>query len=152
VTADPVLRAADLRRQGEGLRALRKRAGRTQTEVAAGLGLATETYRLYERGVSSLDFGRVRAFAKALGATTPELVEACGLLEATVPEEAEWNPRAILEAEGVSARKAEQILGDLHGRGIETQRAVIEAALMIHREEVAAGEAEAPKGRDEASA
>ncbi len=56
------------------LRALRKRAGKTQVQLAAELGMHQSVLSRYERGELRLHGALVTAFAKALGARPDEIL------------------------------------------------------------------------------
>lgn len=55
------------------LRALRMRAGLTQTEVAAAAGLDRSFYNEVEKALHSISVDRIPALAKALGVASSEL-------------------------------------------------------------------------------
>ncbi|MEU9426262.1 helix-turn-helix transcriptional regulator [Streptomyces sp. NPDC048342] len=60
---------------GRRLRALRIRAGKTQTAVAAEAGMDRSFYAEVEAAVHSISVDRIPALAKALGVTASELFQ-----------------------------------------------------------------------------
>lgn len=58
----------------ENLREARKRAGKTQQQVADAIGIAKSTYCQYETGASEPNVLRMIAIAKFLGVTGNELL------------------------------------------------------------------------------
>ena len=64
----------DEKRIAETLRALRKRRGLTQVEIAERLGISQSLYSEYERGALRLHGGLVAGLAKALRASADEIL------------------------------------------------------------------------------
>ncbi|WP_221354840.1 helix-turn-helix domain-containing protein [Streptomyces beigongshangae] len=63
---------------GRRLRALRTRAGMTQTATAAAAGMDRSFYAEVEASVHSISVDRIPALAKALGVTPAELFQDMG--------------------------------------------------------------------------
>jgi transcriptional regulator with XRE-family HTH domain len=139
------------RRQSAVLARLRTEADLNPTEAGARVGVSYSQWLRYESGETPVPPAYFDAISRGFGVSKTELTIAFGLLS-DVADEADWDPKAVMLAEGISKERAVQILGDIHGLGLDTQQAVVAAQVMLHRERAAEAVGKPAGDCDEASA
>lgn len=123
-----VHRNSTVQRAAAGLRAARLDAGVNPTVMAAALGIATETYRMYERGATPIRVDQLPLLAEALNLTVPDLLGRLGLLDAPA-----WSAFDALTEAGVPEAEAREQAEFVEGRPEIDQRAYVRAYLDLWR-------------------